>query len=547
VTATALDRLLDGLLIGPGALGELCAVPTGGAGAVSGLAILDPDDELRDHHGELVLLIGVRGPAALASLRAAARAGAVAVAVKTGPGGDSAELAEAAAEAGTVLLAVRPAVRWDQLGSLLRERLEAAELAAGPAPDVAGQDLFALAEATALVTGGIVSIEDAGNRVLAYSRSDDAVDELRRLSILGWQGPESYMRMLREWGVLDRLRAGEQVVRVDERPELGIRSRLAVGVHAGRRFLGTIWVQQRFGPEPLPFAERAEPALVGAGRLVAAAILRRRTGAGPDSGGALLRELLDGRASTDLVAGRLGLEPSASVLVVGFGGPVEPDVPIRELHHDQLRGVVAVYATAYHRTALVTLLEQRVYVVLSGTRRGTGPDDPTLRAWVRVAVEVARDRTGVAWVAGLGSPVGSLAGLPAARAEVDRVLDALSRDPGGSAAVAGLADLRTELLLTELLDVLEARPELRTPGIGALVDEDAHRGGALVATLLAYLDALGDVRAAASTLQVHPNTVRHRLRRARALSAVDLDDPRARLSCHLELLLSRRGAAPQGS
>ncbi|HEX4358391.1 MAG TPA: helix-turn-helix domain-containing protein [Pseudonocardia sp.] len=551
---TPLDQLLEGI---EGALVELPVGPAGGQPLVLGVAILDPDDEFGDHHGELVLVIGVRGRESLPFLRAAARSGAVAVAVKPGPSGSVGELAEAAADAGVALLAVRPRVRWDQLGSLLRERLDAAELVGGLPHGTSGgagterEDLFALAEATALVTGGIVDIEDPANRVLAYSRSDDAVDELRRLSILGWQGPESYMRMLREWGVLDRLREGEHVVRVDARPDLGIRARLAVGVQAGSRYLGTIWVQQRFSPTVQPFAERAEEALVGAARLAAAEILRRRTGSGPASHGSQLTELLTGRANTDLVAGRLGLDPAAAALVVGFSGPPESDVPARALLSDQVRGVVSVYATAYHRSALVGVLEDRVYAVLSGVPRGRL--DPALRSWVRDAVEVVRTRTGQAWLAGIGSPVTALAGLPDARAEADRVLDALvrasrSRPPRGAApasataapAVATISELRSEMLLGEVLDVLGERPDLRHPGVDALVAHDEQRGGELVASLLAYLDALGDVRAAAATLHVHPNTLRHRLRRARAVSRVAWDDPRERLAGHLQLVLVSR-------
>ncbi|WP_037075111.1 PucR family transcriptional regulator [Pseudonocardia spinosispora] len=535
---TPLGQLLDGIV---GTLADLHPMAPAEGPQILGMAILDPDDEVRDHRDELVLIIGARGREALPLLRAAARSRAAAVAVKTGPAA-AVELADAADAAGIALLTVGPQVRWDQLASLLRERLEAAELVArpggGPASDSSGETLFALAEATALVTGGIVSIEDAGNRVLGYSRSDDAVDELRRLSILGWQGPESYMRMLREWGVLDRLRDGEHVVRVDARPELGVRARLAVGIRAGSRYLGTIWVQERFAPEAAPFAERAEEALIGAARLAATEILRRRTGAGPASGGAQLVELLTGRANTDLVAGRLGLDPSAAAIVIGFGGPIEPDVPVRELQHDQLRSVVSVYATAYHRTALITVHDDRVYAVLSGVRPGAGPHDPTLRSWVRDAVEVARQQTEVIWWAGISDPVPALAELSGARTEVDRVLDALARSARGAhPSVAGLSELRTELLLGELLDVLAARPELGSPGVSALVADDAERGGVLVESVLAYLDALGDVRTAAAGLHVHPNTLRHRLRRAHAVSGVDLDQPRERLACHLQLLL----------
>lgn len=544
VRGTRLDQLLEGIV---GTLAEVRAAPPGGdRRLITGVAILDPDDEFGDHPGELVLVIGARGRQALEPLRSSARRGAGAVAVKAGTAAEQRELADAAAAAGVALLVVAAQARWDQLASVLRDRLDVAELAAGPTPGVAmvvGEDLFALAEVTALVTGGIVSIEDPGNRVLAYSRSDDRVDELRRLSILGWQGPESYMRMLRDWGVLDQLRGGERVVRVEAHPELGIRARLAIGIRAGSRYLGTIWVQQRYGPGAPPFSDRAEEALVGAARLAASEILRRRAGVGPVPRSAQLGQLLTGRANTDLAAGRLGLDPAAPALVIAFGGPAEPDAPAAELHRDQLRSLVSVYATAYHRGALVADQDERIYVLLSGLRGPAGPEDPMLRTWAGDAVRVAAEQTGVRWRAGISAPVPRLAGLAGARAEADRVLDALTRsDAGGLGvpSVAGIAELRVELLFGEVDDLLSTRPELRIPGVTALLLHDQDRSGSLAESLLAYLDALGDVRTAASGLRVHPNTLRHRVRRARAISGVDLDHPAERLAAHLQLLVAAR-------
>ena len=56
-------------------------------------------------------------------------------------------------------------------------------------------------------------------------------------------------------------------------------------------------------------------------------------------------------------------------------------------------------------------------------------------------------------------------------------------------------------------------------------------------TLAAYLDAFGDVRRAAASLDVHPNTFRYRLQRLVELSRLDLDDPVERLVVQLQLRL----------
>jgi DNA-binding PucR family transcriptional regulator len=52
-------------------------------------------------------------------------------------------------------------------------------------------------------------------------------------------------------------------------------------------------------------------------------------------------------------------------------------------------------------------------------------------------------------------------------------------------------------------------------------------------TLRAWFDAHGNVTAAAEALHVHPQTMRHRLRRPHDAFGGDLDDPRRRLEVAL--------------
>ncbi|MFI6025079.1 PucR family transcriptional regulator [Amycolatopsis magusensis] len=493
---------------------------------VHGLAILDPDDDPGAYRGELVLIIGARGRDALRYLRAAARRGAAAVAVKSEEP-DTAQLEAAADDAGIGLLVVQPRARWDQLAALVRELLDSAALTAGLRDDESDRDLFSLAQTVAALTGGIVSIEDAAYRLLAYSRSDDEVDELRRLTILGWKGPERYLELLREWGVYQRLRSGEEVVDLEERPELGIRRRLAVGIRAGSQHLGAIWVQQ--GAQP--FAEQAESALLGAARMAALSMLTQRGLPGVRSRNELITGLLDGRVSADLVAGQLGLDPAAPSVVLAFAArTIEPDLPEHELHLAELARVVSVHLTAHRRGALVGSIGGRVYAVLPATTAATGLAE-------RV-VDVLKRRTALTVQAGIGSTAPSLRAVVTSRAEADRVLDAVSRTP--DRAVGTIGDLRAEVLLGETLSLLETHSELHDPAVKSLVEHDTEHGTELAGSLLAYLDALGDVRAAAERLHVHPNTLRHRVRRASTIGGIDLDDPAHRVVCHLNLLLATR-------
>ncbi len=511
-------------------LGDVLVAPAGLDVAVGGTAIVDPDDDPGHHEGQLVLVIGARGRAAGRTVRAVAGRGAVAVAVKTGPG-EVAELRAIAADAGVALLAVRHGARWDQLEQLIRDVVDDGGI---PGDDSPG-DLFSLAQTIGLLTGGIVTIEDTASRVLAYSRSDDdAPDELRRRSILGWQGPVEYLRMLREWGVFDRLRSGEDVVRVEEHAELGIRRRLAVGIHAGVRQLGAIWVQEGAAP----FADRAESVLVGAARVAAGHLIRRRSQQSPGARWSrdLVVGLLDGRTSPDLVATTFGLAEDAATVVAGFAVRAA-EGSTHEFGLVELADVVAVHAATYRRGALTASDGARVYAVLPAVpAAGT---EPALRAMCAEVVTRTRRRSGVRVQAGLGSTVARLADVPESRAEADRVLDAMGDRPGGP-DVAVIGDLRAEILLDRTLDLVAAAPEVRDPAVARLLDYDAEHGTDLAGSVVAYLDALGDVRAAAARLTVHPNTLRYRVRRAGEVAGLALHDPRARLVHHLLLLAALR-------
>jgi DNA-binding PucR family transcriptional regulator len=79
------------------------------------------------------------------------------------------------------------------------------------------------------------------------------------------------------------------------------------------------------------------------------------------------------------------------------------------------------------------------------------------------------------------------------------------------------------------------RPELRS-----FVEDDQHRGGALVETFLAYVDADLNAKTAAERLHAHVNTVYYRLERIAERSGCDL----RRVVDVQEMLLAIRLLAP---
>jgi DNA-binding PucR family transcriptional regulator len=379
-----------------------------------------------------------------------------------------------------------------------------------------GTDLFALAQSIADRIHGMVSIEDAQSHVLAYSASNDEADELRRLSILGRAGPPEHLRWIAQWGIFDRLRAGADVVAVDERPELGLRPRLAIGIHRQGTpgFDGTIWVQQ--GSRPL--ADDADEVLRGAA--VLAARIMTRLAARPSAHLLAVQQLL-GLADADqtdvtTLARELGVPLDGRAAVIGFvaGGA-----------HARMADVLALSASAFRPDAQVAANGPRVYVVLPDSGRTAA-----VVSWIRGTIGALRTELGLDLRAVIAAPVAGLADVAGARRDIDRVFDSAARHPVFG-QVTTLAEARTTVLLDEIVTLVAAEPRLVDPRVRRLRDAEP----VLAETLRAYLDSFGDVAAAAATLHVHPNTVRYRVRRLEQVLSTSLSDPDVRLLLSLSL------------
>jgi DNA-binding PucR family transcriptional regulator len=92
----------------------------------------------------------------------------------------------------------------------------------------------------------------------------------------------------------------------------------------------------------------------------------------------------------------------------------------------------------------------------------------------------------------------------------------------------------------ELRDLAATRGEGPVGPIALLLEHDDRAAGGLIETLEAWLEAFGDVAAAAAALYIHPNTLRYRLRRITELSGLDLTDPEQRFAAMLQLRVLTR-------
>lgn len=506
---------------------SLVEAPRGLDVSVRSTALIDSDDvrlglAAAASSADIFFLVGVADAEALRWMGHQARDRAPVVVFVKEP---SAALVTAVVAAGSAVVAVDPRARWERLYQLVNHVLEHHRDRAD-AVDDSGTDLFGLAQSLAERIHGMVSIENARSHVLAYSASNDEADELRRLSILGRAGPPEHLEWIGQWGIFDALRAGGEVVRVAERPELGLRPRLAVGIYRpapdARRppvFAGTIWVQQGCTPLADDAEEMLRGAAVLAGRILA------RLAARPSTQTRRLQQLLgltDAAVTPDDVAAaarELGLAADGAAALVGW------DVTGSSPRLARLDEVIALSASAFRRDAQVASHASRIYVLLPQTQARAAA------SWARGVVGAMHAELGIHLRAAIAAPIAGLGGVAAARVEIDRVLVSAGRHPISMGQVTSLAEARTTVLLDEIVTLIGGDDRLVDPRVAQLRAQEP----VLAETLRTYLDSFGDIGAAARALRVHPNTVRYRVRRVEKLLSASLADPEVRLLFSLSL------------
>ncbi|MFF7973028.1 helix-turn-helix domain-containing protein [Streptomyces sp. NPDC007905] len=532
-----LERLLS--VVGSGVL-ELDTAPAGLEVPVSGVGVLDPlDPEIRP--GVLLLAVGVDAGSAQALdvVRRAGAAGATGVVFGPDrPDRAAGALRSVAEEAGAAVLFRTAWCLWDQLVGVLRAGLASAGMPPVPAvPGPALGDLDGLADAVAALVGGSVTIEDTESRVLAHSSTEEDVDEMRRLTILGRRVPPRRVAAMREAGLFRALWTTDDVL---HRPAQGDNpERLVCAVRAGGEVLGSVWVAAVAGR---PLAPHAAESLRTASRAAAAHLLHHRTRGGEsrlveDAA----RALLEGRGSAVLLAERMSLsaqEPCA-VLAVGVGTGSPEQAPTED--PSRMYALLSLHCAVLGHRLVVVPAGGRALVLVGALDRDVHKAREQVTNLGKSLAAQLSGATARQVGVGLGEVVPALAAAAESRRDAELALRALSC-PGGARTVARVEDVADTI---GILQVVEALREVRLPpgtSVERLAACDAEQGGSLVETLRAYLDHFGDVSAAARRLSLHPNTLRYRLGRIAKVSGLDLDSPDARLLAQLQLRLEEPGS-----
>ncbi|GAB3921490.1 helix-turn-helix domain-containing protein [Kribbella albertanoniae] len=497
---------------------------------VGGVVVHDPGDPPAMPPGAILLGVGVTDPDEILELVALGnRYDAAAVVIR-----QPRDRGPVLPDEGTVVLGLPAGVAWQQVIGVLTTAMQSALHPAGRGLD--GQeagDLFGMAGAISDLIDASITIEDRNSVVLAYSDHHGETDAIRVEVILGRRTPEVYAGFDEERGAMRAIRESLRPVFL---PPLALsdgrstRGRVAVAVRAGDEILGSIWAVA-----DKPLSTEKDDLLLDASRLVALHMLQLRAGA-------------DGarRLRTDLLATALTGGPEARSALDRLRLADRPLIVVALTLGDPAGGAAAaVHVTKSQRVAVsfqvhlagswadaaVALLDDTVYALVPARRPDTAV---SLEFLCRNFVE----RTANDAIVGIGRVVEHSAELELSRADADRALRVLARRSAGAERVARASDIEAEAMLLELRDLALASKRGPFGAYARLLAYDDNRDSTfLVDSLRAWLDAHGDVMAAAAATHVHQNTFRYRLKRLSEIGEFSLEDPAARFALQLQLRL----------
>jgi hypothetical protein len=441
----------------------------------------------------------------------------------------------AATSSPVALLAAEEGASWMQLTLLLRELLGADE--PGDRDGAATDDLFRVANAIEALVDAPVTIEDPRSRVLAFSEGQQRADEARRATILGRRAPDEFYSRMKSHGIFKKLHSADRAIFVPGRPP-AVKPRVVMPVRASGEFLGSIWAVVE-----KPLDPPKEQALEVAARTVALHLLRQRlaTDAWRSAEVAAVSTLLEGGVPAEETARRLGLEaPAYQVFVAGpRPGRVLDDEALLMRVWDGLR----ISLTSLDRHALMGREGPHVVAVVPLTApRRPGEPDPKLRTFMEQFLKHHATSARELVAVGIGGAVRQVGDLRRSRDQALRALAVASRRRG-SHALADIVEVGAEALLDQVVTSMDADPTLGARALRQLHEYDKTKATQFTATIDAWLEAFGDTEAAATALNVHPNTVRYRIRQLRELKIVDLDDATERTALLLHLLRQQRRTA----
>ena len=397
------------------------------------------------------------------------------------------------------------------------------------------EDLFDVVDTIARLLGGSVVVEDVDFRVLAYSAvPGQPSDEGRRSAILNRRIAERWLQWLEESGIRERLVKSDELVRLDN-PWATSLIRYIQPIRASDQLVGYLWLY--FETELDADAPRT---ILEFAHLLGPELARRSPTLTENPGGHVLRQFLAGGLSASHAASILGVDEHSNIVVIAVDVDVEATKSDAVIIQSRAVRALALYTQMHLASSLVGTVDQQIYLLHASPRL-----KPDVAAIMRAISKHLTRAVQTKVRAAAGGIHQGLAEAEISRNEADLTLRVL-RTKNDWERDGLFASMRHDIVLNEIVDVLRARPILVRGLLDRLITHDRQYNTDYVTTLRVYINSFGDMRAAAKSLHLHPNSLRYRIKRLTEIGGLDLDDPKLRLALQLLLEMAPEPSDPAG-
>jgi hypothetical protein len=397
------------------------------------------------------------------------------------------------------------------------------------------EDLFDVVDTIARLLGGSVVVEDVDFRVLAYSAvPGQPNDEGRRSAILNRRIAERWLQWLEESGIRERLVKSDELVRLDN-PWATSLIRYIQPIRASDQLVGYLWLY--FETELDADAPRT---ILEFAHLLGPELARRSPTLTENPGGHVLRQFLAGGLSASHAASILGVDEHSNIVVIAVDVDVEATKSDAVIIQSRAVRALALYTQMHLASSLVGTVDQQIYLLHASPRL-----KPDVAAIMRAISKHLTRAVQTKVRAAAGGIHQGLAEAEISRNEADLALRVL-RTKNDWERDGLFASMRHDIVLNEIVDVLRARPILVRGLLDRLITHDRQYNTDYVTTLRVYINSFGDMRAAAQSLNLHPNSLRYRVKRLTEIGGLDLDDPKLRLALQLLLEMAPEPSDPAG-
>lgn len=421
------------------------------------------------------------------------------------------------------LLELDSSYEWRHFDALLSRLL--GEHGAGLHVEPSTSDrLFALANTVASAFGGSVSIEDHRRNVIAYSaRPGQAIDELRANVILYRRAPDHPINEIRYRQIHTQPGINRFPQHDDDAP------RVAIAIHAGAIPLGSIWAIDPAGHDlSLPLSAEKSDSLETAADLAATFLIdawRSSRGEGYSKEQAFGRLLAGSPHADDL--GALGISPAQPVVLAAL---VVADDHVGDAELREITSSVSRHLAVYFPGTVCALVDGSVFAIIP-----VADVDVVVPACVSLVKELEK-RYSVRCHIGLGDSRLLRESIVARRPRTQFVAECARQEGNDVATVSAHVP---QLIFAEVAGAALSS-DLVLPEVEALLAPSETQSRA---TLLAWCEEQGSAPRIAVRLNLHEQTVRHRIRRLVQRFDLKLDDPDRLLALWLLLRISPQDTA----